>query len=140
MAGTACGARSDTNEWTALHAAASSGDAQAASLVLQRHPEYIDATEAGAHTPLHVAVFDGQTRIVAMLIAHGANINAQDVCGWTPLHTAASRGEIPAAELLVAKGADINSKDRTGQTALRLAIKYKHEDLAVWLRQRGAKE
>ena len=140
IVGLALVAQADTNDWTALHTAASAGDVLAAKIILQQHPEYLNATEAGAHTPLHVAVFDGRTEMVAWLIVSGANVNAADVCGWTPLHTAASRGEIPAAKLLIGKAADINFKDRTGQTPLRLAVKYKHEDLAEWLRQQGAKE
>jgi len=133
-------ARADTNDWTALHTAASAGDLLTAKIILQQHPEYLNATEAGAHTPLHLAVFDGRTAMVAWLIVAGANVNAPDVCGWTPLHTAASRGEMTAAKLLIGNGADVNFKDRTGQTPLRLAVKYKHEDLAEWLRQQGAKE
>ena len=122
IVGLALVARADTNEWTALHTAASAGDVLTAKTILQQHPEYLNATEAGAHTPLHVAVFDGRTEMVAWLIISGANVNAADVCGWTPLHTAASRGEMPAAKLLIGNGADINFKDRTGQTPLRLAL------------------
>lgn len=128
------------NDWTALHAAASAGDVRTAKILLCRHPEYLNATEAGLHTPLHVAVFDGRTEIAAVLIAGGANLNAPDICGWTPLHIAASRGEKAAAELLVARGVDMNFKDKTGQTPLRLALKYKHADIAAVLREHGAHE
>ena len=129
-----------TNNWTALHTAASAGDVRTAKTLLRQHPEYLNATEAGLHTPLHVAVFDGRTEITAVLIASGADLNAPDVCGWTPLHTAASRGEKAAAELLAAKGAQINFKDKAGQTPLRLALKYKHGDTATFLREHGAHE
>lgn len=140
MVGAACAARADTNDWTTLHTAASAGDVATAQSVLRQHPEYLNATEAGAHTPLHVAVFDRQTNITALLIQCGADVNAPDVCGWSPLHTAAFRGEMAAAETLIAYGANVNLKDRTGQTPLRLALKYKHDALANMLRQHGAKE
>lgn len=130
----------DETGWTALHTAASDGDAQRIEKLAARHPEFVNASESGQHTPLHVAVFDRRTKAAACLIDHGANVNAPDVCGWTPLHTAANRGELPAAQLLVEKGADINAKDKTGQTPLRLAKKYKHTELAEWLHQHGAKE
>jgi ankyrin repeat protein len=133
-------AYADDTGWTALHTAASDGDTRAVEKLAARHPEYVNAFEGGQHTPLHVAVFDRQTKAAACLIDHGANVNAPDVCGWTPLHTAANRGELPAAELLVANGADINLKDKKGQTPLRLAEKYKHVELAEWLRRQGAKE
>ncbi len=141
MIGTTLASRAaGTNAWTALHTAASAGDVHTAKILLRRHPEYLNATEAGLHTPLHVAVFDGRTEIAAVLIAGGADLNAPDVCGWTPLHTSASRGERAAAELLAAEGADINFKDKTGQTPLRLALKYKHADVATVLREHGAHE
>jgi len=140
MVGAACAAPAGTNDWTALHTAASAGDVPAAQSILQQHPEYLNATEAGAHTPLHVAVFDRQTNTTALLIQCGADVNALDVCGWSPLHTAASRGETAAAETLIAHGANVNLKDRSGQTPLRLAIKYKHNALAEMLRRHGAKE
>src|SRR6266481_5412495 len=120
----------ETNEWTALHTAASAGDVKTATALLRQHPEYLNATEAGSHTPLHVAVFDRQTNTTALLIKCGADVNAPDVCGWSPLHTAAYRGELAAAEQLIASGADVDLKDHTGQTPLRLALKYKHADVA----------
>jgi len=129
-----------TNEWTTLHSAASDGDLEAAKAVLRQHPEYLNATEAGAHTPLHVAVFDNQTNATALLIQCGADVNAPDVCGWSPLHTAAYRGDVAIAERLISAGADVNLKDHTGQTPLRLAIKYKHPEVAVVLRKHGAHE
>jgi ankyrin repeat protein len=138
--GAALIAEAGANEWTSLHTAASAGDVKAAAKVLRRHPEYLNATETGQHTPLHVAVFDRQTNTTALLIQCGADVNAKDVCGWSPLHTAASRGGMAAAQQLIAAGADVNLKDHTGQTPLRLAIKYKHDDVATLLRRHGATE
>jgi ankyrin repeat protein len=140
MVGVVGAARASTNDWTTLHSAASAGDVATAQSVLRQHPEYLNATEAGAHTPLHVAVFDRQTNTAALLIQCGADVNAPDVCGWSPLHTAASRGEMATAEALIAHGANVNLKDRTGQTPLRLALKYRYDALADMLRQHGAKE
>lgn len=140
LMGVALAAKGGSNEWTELHTAASAGDVPTAKTLLHRHPEYLNATETGSHTPLHVAVFDRQTNTTALLIQCGADVNAPDVCGWSPLHTAAYRGETVAAESLIAGGANVNLKDHTGQTPLRLAIKYKHDALAEVLRQHGAKE
>jgi ankyrin repeat protein len=140
IVGAAGVASAATNEWTALHTAASAGDVETARTVLRQHPEYLNSREAGSHTPLHVAVFDRQTNATALLIQCGADVNAPDVCGWSPLHTAAYRGEAAVAEQLIAGGADVNLKDHTGQTPLRLAIKYNHPDVAQLLRRHGAHE
>src|SRR5438093_10092124 len=91
-----------TGGWTPLRTAASNGDVKAVKLLLLLKPSDLNATEAGQHTPLHVAVFDGRTEATRLLIERGANVNAPDVCGWTPLHTAANRGEKAATELLIA--------------------------------------
>ena len=133
-------ARAESNEWTALHAAASSGDVKTATTLLRQHPELLNAGETGAHTPLHVAVFDRQTNTTALLIRCGADVNTPDVCGWSPLHMAAYRGEAAVAESLIDGGADVNLKDHTGQTPLRIALKYKHDAVADLLCQHGAHE
>jgi ankyrin repeat protein len=60
-------------------------------------------------TPLHWAVFAGNTEVAALLIQEGADVNARDVNQKTPLHWAASRGMTEVAALLIEKGADVNA-------------------------------
>jgi ankyrin repeat protein len=50
------------------------------------------------------------TRMIDLLVAHGAEVNEKDEVGVTPLHYAAADGLSGAVELLIAKGADVNAK------------------------------
>ena len=43
-------------------------------------------------TGLHLATYFGHTRVVELLLEHGADINAVNQCGDTPLHKAAHIG------------------------------------------------
>ena len=65
-------------------------------------------------TPLTEASQEGQTEIVKLLLANGADVTV-NWGGMTPLHQASNR-EI--AEALVAHGADTRAKDKVGRTPL----------------------
>lgn len=62
-----------------------------------------DAFARGIQNPL-------VARMVALLVAHGADVNEKDEIGMTPLHHAAERGLKEAVEYLLAKGGDVNTK------------------------------
>lgn len=83
------------------------------------------------YTLLHLAVVEGRTSEVSLLLGRGANTNVKDseydFCsylyilrfkmrvvfhsGTTPLHWAAHRGLVAIAGMLLDMRADINSKD-----------------------------
>ncbi|CEP01142.1 Ankyrin repeat domain-containing protein [Plasmodiophora brassicae] len=105
--------------------------------LLLRFPDI--AVDAGAGTPwgttLHLAAGkfsheDGSdgTRIVELLIGHGANVSALDARGSTPLHAAAEFGRTDIVEVLLDNGADINHQDsRDGRTPLHEAVAWGQE-------------
>lgn len=75
-------------------------------------------------TPLHEAVANGRTALVAALIDAGAALDAADESGRTPLH------EVPAdssrsVKLLVAAGASVSAADKEGRTPLHAAATAK---------------
>jgi len=51
-------------------------------------PELVNAPDAEGHTPLHLAVIAGDTQLVAVLLANGADVNAKDLEGHSVLHWA----------------------------------------------------
>jgi ankyrin repeat protein len=69
-------------------------------------------------TLLHAAAFDGQPKIVELLLELGADVNARDRYGTTPLHHAANQGYFDVIEMLVRNGADIEAIDGQGMTPL----------------------
>ncbi|KAF5483525.1 Ankyrin repeat domain-containing protein 7 [Colletotrichum fructicola] len=65
-----------------------------------------DAQGIGA---LYYAASGTSSKIVSLLLNHGADVNAKGHSGQTPLHRAASNATI--THLLLAAGADVNARD-----------------------------
>lgn len=63
-------------------------DAATAGAVASAAPELVNSPDAEGHTPLHLAVIAGDTQLVAVLLANGANVNAKDLEGHSVLHWA----------------------------------------------------
>jgi ankyrin repeat protein len=80
-----------------------------------------------------MAVGNTNKYLAALLLANKADVNAADNSGHTPLGGAAVTGQKDMVELLLAFKAEI--KD-----ALRLAVMFKHDDVARLLREEGGKE
>lgn len=79
-------------------------------------------TFESGQSALHYAASRGQTGLLRLLVAQGANVNAVDQPGNTPLHRAVENGDLEASALLLDQGADINAKDFNGNTTLHLAL------------------
>ena len=115
------------------------------------HPETVEVLlAAGAEvnvatrekmkvTPLHSAAAARQTDIARMLIARGANVNAaQAESGFMPLHEAALNGDLEFATLLLDHGANIDARTTSGKTPLGYALSRGQNEMAAFLRKRGA--
>jgi ankyrin repeat protein len=69
----------------------------------------VGAIDGQGTTPLHLAAWLGDTALMRVLIARGAEIDAVDRFG-APLASAASGGHAAAAELLLANGARVERR------------------------------
>jgi Raf kinase inhibitor-like YbhB/YbcL family protein len=98
----------------------------------------VNATEAGAPSPLFVAAGGNCLDTVDLLLARGANVNATNGDGWTPLLKAAAAGNTDVVRRLLAKGADMNVADSLGRTAWMYAAMANREEMAELFRQARA--
>ncbi|KAG7376801.1 hypothetical protein PHYBOEH_001277 [Phytophthora boehmeriae] len=92
----------------ALHWAASSGQTEMVSLLLDHGTELTAVDEAG-QTALHFAAYYSETEIVSLLLENGADVTAKQKGGETALHLAARNGKPEAVWLLLENGADVTA-------------------------------
>jgi len=118
------------------------GHSEAVKLLLASGAEVnIASRETMKVTPLHSAAAARQVTIARLLIAHGANVNAaQAESGFTPLHEAAANGDLEFATMLLEHGANLNAKMNDGKSPLAFALSRKQNEMAAFLRERGAVE
>ena len=69
-------------------------------------------------TLLATAALMGHTKIVALLLEHGADVNVRSRDGGTALHAAAFLGRAETVKLLLEKGADATLKNGMGSAAI----------------------
>jgi ankyrin repeat protein len=84
-------------------------------------------------TPLHAAAARHNTKLVADLLARGADPDASQGGGITALHEAAFHGDGEIAELLLGYGANPRQKTADGKTAADMATERGHGELAAQL-------
>lgn len=77
--------------------------------------------KCGTFTPLCTAVWQGNTKIVELLLQNGANPNHTLDNMTIPLHLAVAKGHEAVTYYLLKFGADINQASTTGQTAIMRA-------------------
>jgi uncharacterized protein len=146
---------------TALHGAASSDDLEALDALLDAGADIeADGGVIGGGTPLADAVAFGQWNAARRLLERGAETNLWQAAAlgcldrveakianeapstdqvtaafWLACHG----GQRSTAEYLLSHGADINWVGYDGLTPIDAALRSGHEDLAEWLRRRGAR-
>ncbi len=130
--------KQDVSQNTPLGAAVENGRLEIVQLLVEAGADV--ATPSRAGLPLTMAVIRGNKDVVKLHLENGANVNPAYPQVCMPLYAAAESGYLDIVEFLVSKGTDINAKDRRGQTPLSIALAGRHNEVAAYLRQRGAEE
>jgi ankyrin repeat protein len=99
-----------------------------------------DVNYGSGWNALFAALAADDTKMIELLVKHGANLEAKGNEDMTPLILAASKGNFAASELLLKLGSDPNAKDRWGGTALHRACSHRASaELIELLLKNGAK-
>lgn len=125
--------------WTPLHHAAFAGNVDTARLLLDRGADVnARAKSRFLNTPLLVATLTGQVEVAKLLLDRGADVLVRQAKGFTPLHEAALIGNMDLVRLYLGHGAELNSRTDDGRTPLSEALRGKREEVAEFLRSKGA--
>jgi ankyrin repeat protein len=127
-----------------LGVAAGYGQKEVVGYLLQAGADINGTDDIG--TPLHWAARKGQTDMVRLLIAKGADVSAKNpnvsdpYNEITPLFYAAAAGSVDIIKLLLENGAKVDEKTTKGVTPLMLAARYSRLEAVKALIKAGADE
>ena len=85
------------------------------------------------------ACFDGNARVVRLLLKWGGDVNAKCRDGRTPLMYAAGRNQENCAKVLLARKPDLMIKNDEGHTAWDVAHRGSAYAVRYWLEKRGGR-
>ena len=90
---------------------------------------------------LNLAVLDGYSNIVKLLVEMGVNVNKADsYFGCRPLHTACRRGYLKIAKILVENGANIDAIENFSKlTPIHYAVGKQNTEITKLLLENGCK-
>ncbi|KAI8652813.1 PNP-UDP-1 domain-containing protein [Fusarium keratoplasticum] len=133
LADQTCLGSNDEAYRTPLSWAATNGQVEMVSYLLNTGKVDAESKCPRGRTPLHYAAGRGHVGVMeALLMIAGADINARDDRSRTPLHLAVREKQGPAVQWLLDHGADLNTKDTWDDTPLRHAVK---DDNVAMMRQ-----
>jgi uncharacterized protein len=125
--------------WTPLHLAAFAGNAANTELLIGKGANIESRAKSKfRNTPLQTALLTGEYETAKILLDHGADPLVRQSQGFTPMHEAAFTGRQDLVQLLLDHGAELNSRTDSGRTPLAEALRGKHEELAAWMKTKGA--
>jgi ankyrin repeat protein len=120
---------------TALHSASNAGHVEVLRSLVKYGAD-MEARGADGMSPLQLASFNGDPRVVHCLLDLGADPNFQDDgdCRLPPLSIVAKSGHSETVRVLLERGADANFRDNDGHTLIHNACSdYSGNDSLVRL-------
>lgn len=132
------------NDWRCLHASSEAGFLEITQMLVECGAE-INALNNVKYTALHLAASKGRSKIVKLLLEHGANVSLHTEAGLngTALHFAAGNGHYDCVrELVTVPNHEelVNAVSGDYNTALHLAVVGQFIDIVKLLLESGAKK
>jgi ankyrin repeat protein len=95
--------------------------------------------ENNGYTPLALSEFaSDHSKMMQLLVTHGADVNARGITGTTPLFWAIMRDQKDDAKFLLDHGADPNVANAFGDTPLICAVQLGYLSMVPMLVEKGA--
>lgn len=107
--------------------AASAGHWRTVELLLESRADINPSKANQYHSPLHVAVINGQVDVVKVLLAKGAQVDVESERRSRALHLAAEKGHEQILKVLADAGANLNAFRQWDGTALHIAAANGHD-------------
>jgi ankyrin repeat protein len=120
--------------------AAALGRYERAAALLAEQPELANAVAPDGFTPLGLAAFLGQPKLVDLLLSYGAEVNAasRNAQRVMPLHSAVASQRLAIATTLIEHGADVNAQQADAFTPLHGAAQNGQIAMVQLLLDHGA--
>lgn len=122
-----------------LHCAVNINDEEGTRRVLQAGNVKVDVPDKLSFTPLMVAAQKGFTRLVNILVNHGADVNHKNGSGKDSLMLACFAGHLDVVKYLRKFGASWESRDKGGSTAMHWAADGGHLNVINYMLHDGCK-
>ena len=91
--------------------------------------------------PIYMACQQGNTEVVEVLVAHGANFEAPATLGYRPLHLSCYDGHTDLVRYLLSVGADVEAETDEAVKPLHIACEGNRKDIvALMLKYKEDKE
>ena len=129
------------DEELTAYEAARFGRVERLRALLDEDPARANEFSPDGFSPLHGAVYGGQSEAVELLLERGADPNARatsPIAAVPPLGTAAFVRRSDLATVLLDAGADVNARGEGEFTALDAAVQNEDDELVRLLLDRGA--
>uniref|UniRef100_A0A672RKP4 Ankycorbin-like n=1 Tax=Sinocyclocheilus grahami TaxID=75366 RepID=A0A672RKP4_SINGR len=121
----ACPTKLDSEGKSALHVAATRGQAECLAVILA-HGADVSLQDASGFTALHLAAKNNHSECAKKLLQTKCVVDALDSSGRTALHHAAASGDAVIVQLLCKHKCHVNLKDSDGFTPLLLSARNAH--------------
>ncbi|XP_050948774.1 ankycorbin isoform X2 [Labeo rohita] len=133
----ACPTKLDSEGKSALHVAATRGQAECLAVILA-HGADVSLQDASGFTALHLAAKNNHPECAKKLLQTKCVVDTQDSTGRTALHHAAASGDTVIVQLLCEHKCHVNLKDSDGFTPLLLSARHAHTEVCQSLLDWGA--
>ncbi|HEX3622097.1 MAG TPA: ankyrin repeat domain-containing protein [Acidimicrobiales bacterium] len=120
--------------------AASVGDTDRLTALLDADPDLVNAWSSDGFTPLHLAAFFSRGDVVRLLLDRGAEVGAvaRNDMKVQPLHSAVAAQSTEIVAALLVAGADPNARQQDDFTPMKAAEEHDNTDLVRLLLDHGA--